>query len=360
MLAPPLRLALYKSDGALDKKFGSSGTVVDTSLNTSTSSPNSLGGTTTVYQFFQPAGAALKSDGSILIAGTYVTDTNVTTSSGSYSWTTNERELALVHYLATGERDMSFGSDGIAITPITPTGVASSNAGGSNIAIQPNGAIVEVGTATGSNGYNDVVLARYNSNGTLDPTFGGIGYALVDLGVASSGDSVVVEPDGEVAAAGLVVTSFYPGPQGAPLTWAFATVGLTSAGLLDPTFGSGGVTVTQVLYDDLYSVTAATETINNQTMIVDAGTAQASGSNSQDFALARYNSTGSLDSAAPETLGVTNSGRAAGLDLTKNATGATVAAAVGTTAPDPFLAPLVLDSPDLWDSLAVKKHARSV
>ena len=37
-------LSLYKANGALDTSFGSSGTVVDTSLNTSTSSTNSAGG----------------------------------------------------------------------------------------------------------------------------------------------------------------------------------------------------------------------------------------------------------------------------------------------------------------------------
>jgi hypothetical protein len=32
----------------------------------------------------------------------------------------------------------------------------------------------------------------------------------------------------------------------------------------------------------------------------------------------------------------------------------------GTSAPDPLLAPLVLDSPDLWDGLGVKTRIRSV
>ena len=156
-------LAVYKSNGALDKSFGSSGTVVDNSLTTSTTNANPGGGTTTVYKFFTASGGALESDNSVLVAGSYVTETKVTTTSGSVSWTLNERDLALVHYLANGQRDLTFGSAGIAVTPITPTGVTTSNAGGTNVVLQSDGAIVVVGTAAGSSGYTDFLVARYNS-----------------------------------------------------------------------------------------------------------------------------------------------------------------------------------------------------
>ncbi len=294
MVAQYVALALYKSNGALDASFGSSGTVMDTSLDTSTSSPNSGGGTTTVYKYFSPSGGTLESDNSILVAGTYVTETEVTTSSGSLSWTTTEQDLALVHYLANGTRDLSFGTNGIAITPITPTGVTTSNATGSSVLVQPNGAIVELGTAAGANGHSDFVVARYNANGTLDTSFGsGVGYTLVDLGATAQGDSVVLQPNGQMVAAGLVVTG--RDPHGLA-TWGFATVRLNADGSLDSTFGAGGAVVTQVPYEVVqYTVATGIETINNQAMIVDAGTADvAFNTGTQDFALVRYNPT-SLD-----------------------------------------------------------------
>jgi len=319
-------LALYKSNGALDTSFGSSGTAVDTSLDTSTSSPNSGGGTTTVYTYFSPSGGALESDNSILVAGSHVTETTVTNSSGTLvSDTINESDLALVHYLTTGMRDSSFGTNGIVITPITPTGVTMSNASGSNVLVQPNGAIVEVGTAAGPNGHTDFLLARYNANGSPDTSFGGVGYALVDLGATSSGDSVVLQPNGQIVAAGLVGTSF--NQSGAGATSGFATVRLNTDGSPDTTFGTGGAVITQVLYDDLYAVAAGLETINGQTMIVDAGTAQLALNNgTEDFALVRYNPA-SLDAtiaAASASPNPVNYGQSVTLTatVTANASGA--------------------------------------
>ena len=297
MVAQYVALALYKSNGALDTSFGSSGTVLDTSLDTSTSYTNPGGGTTTVYNYFSPSGGTLESDNSILVAGTYVTETVVTTSSGSKSWATTEQDLALVHYLANGKRDLSFGTNGIAITPITPAGVTTSNATGSSVLVQPNGAIVEVGTATGANGYTDFVVARYNANGTLDSSFGsGVGYTLFDLGAAGQGDSVVLQPNGQIVAAGLVVTG--RDPHGLA-TCGFATVRLNTDGSLDSTFGAGGAVVTQVPYQvEQFTVATRIETINNQAMIVDAGTAWvAFNTGPEDMALVRYNPT-SLDTTS--------------------------------------------------------------
>jgi uncharacterized delta-60 repeat protein len=284
-------LALYTSTGALDKSFGSSGTVVDTSLNTSTSAANSYGGTTTVYQYFDPASGVLESDNSILVAGSYVTDTKITNSSGTVlSWTTNDSDLALVHYLADGARDMSFGTNGIAITPVTPTGVTTRSAWGTNVLVQPNGAIVEVGRSVGPSGYNDILVARYNSNGTADTSFGGVGYVLVDLGSSAgySGTTVALQPNGQIVAATSVATG------SAPLTYGLATVRLNTDGSLDTSFGSGGAVVTQVLYSEPYSNSVALETVNSETMIVDAGTAE-NASNNQYFGLVRYTPNGNPD-----------------------------------------------------------------
>lgn len=192
-----------------------------------------------MYKYFSPAGGTLESDNSIFVSGSYITDTKITDSSGkTLSWTTNERDLALVHYLAGGTRDSSFGISGIAITPVTPAGVTTSNATGSGVLIQQDGLIVEVGTTLGSSGYNDILLARYNSKGVLDTSFGGVGDVLVDLGMTSQGYTAVIQPTGQVVAAGLVATSL--NQYGIPATWGFATVRLNTDGSLDSSFGTNG------------------------------------------------------------------------------------------------------------------------
>ncbi len=366
---PSVALALYTASGTLDTTFGKKGTVVDSSLNSTVSTPNSQGGTTTVYKYFGPSGAALESDNSILVAGTYVTQTVVTTGSGSRSSTTVQ-DMAMLHYLANGARDQAFGTGGIAISPITPAGVTTSEAGGASVLVQPNGAIVVGGTATGANGYSDMVVARYNANGTPDTTFaGGAGYAVVDLGAASSISSTALQPNGQIVAAGRLAV-------GAPVPYEFATTRVNSDGSLDTTFGTNGAATTQVLYNESGSPVTGLETINSQTMIVDAATAYTSGSGSQEIAMVRYTSSGVLDSGAASaattlTRSTSTSGAMASLAVSTLG-GLRAGTSIGqappsfagpTSAPPPLvpvpsLVPLALDSPDFFDTLLPGRKRR--
>jgi uncharacterized delta-60 repeat protein len=365
---PSEALALYTSSGALDTTFGSNGTVVDSSLNSSNSVPNPQGGTTTVYKYFSPSGAALESDNSILVAGTYVTKTLVTTGSGSKTWTTNEQDVALVHYLANGSLDSSFGTGGIVVTPITPTGVTTSNAGGSSVLVQPNGAILEGGTATGPNGYADPLVARFNASGTPDTTFGGgAGYTLVDLGGQSGISAIALQPNSQIVAAGRLAT--------ASSTHEFATIRLNADGSLDTTFGTNGAATTQVLYDEYGATVMGLETINSQTMIVAADTAYTSSTGSEEIAMVRYTPSGTLDSggASPEsaalsnpTSGTTTSpggstpGGTHAIATTGGMVGGPVGSnsSVGTMVPVAGLVPQVLDSPDFFDTLLPGRRRR--
>jgi uncharacterized delta-60 repeat protein len=316
-----------------------------------------------------------------------VTETGVTTSSGSTTWTINERDLALVHYLAGGARDLSFGTGGIAIMPVTPTGVTTLNATGNNIAVQPDGAIVEVGTEQWpSDAYNDMVLARYSANGTPDTTFGGgAGYTLIDMGtlgtypsgdsVWSLGDSVALQPNGQILAAGTVATSF--GSTGHPAAFGFATVRLNSDGSLDPTFGTNGAAITQVLYNEYDPVSIGLETLNNQTMIVDATRAMVSSTNAtQEFALVRYTPSGSLDSgtasaATPAALSTQSAGTVTSLasvprggSLAGTPMGLVSAGLVGSAPAAPSIIPVAglvpqaLDTPGYFDTLLTGRKRR--
>ena len=112
--------------------------------------------------------------------------------------------LLLVGAIATpppGSLDTSFGGDGI-VTTALPT-----NAVANDVALSPGGKLVVVGTVDQRSG--DVVVARYNANGTLDRSFGTQGTTTLDLGtdpaqdIASheSGDTLTVAPDSSIQVA---------------------------------------------------------------------------------------------------------------------------------------------------------------
>jgi uncharacterized delta-60 repeat protein len=266
-----------------------------------------------------------------------VTNTNVTNSSGTNISSTTSDDLALVHYLANGARDLSFGAGGTAMTSITPSGVTTSDAWGTNVLVQPNGAIVEVGTATGSSGYKDTVLARYNANGTLDTSFGAAGYVLVDLGATVSSGTVALQPNGQILAGTLVATAF--NQYGSPTSWGFATDRLNTNGSLDASFGIGGTVVTEVLYSDYYTSAVALETLSGQTMIVDAGTASNLADDTQYIGMVRYTPNGSLDSGGPDD------------------TPAALSASSTTNGPMGIV-PRVLESSDFLDTLLPGRRRR--
>jgi uncharacterized delta-60 repeat protein len=68
------------------------------------------------------------------------------------------------------------------------------------VGVQPDGRIVAVGWS-----HVDLALARYNTDGTLDPTFGTGGRVLTDFFDVGSDDrayAMALQPDGKVVAAG--------------------------------------------------------------------------------------------------------------------------------------------------------------
>src|SRR5438309_9223368 len=70
------------------------------------------------------------------------------------------------------------------------------------IAVQADSKIVAVGQAGGSS--SAFALARFNLNGTLDPSFGTGGEVTTKLGPSQNGAAtgVVIQPDGKILVAG--------------------------------------------------------------------------------------------------------------------------------------------------------------
>jgi uncharacterized delta-60 repeat protein len=105
----------------------------------------------------------------------------------------------VARYTASGTLDKTF--NGIGYSSFAPPGFSRFN--GWAVTLQSNGKIVVTGQCDGTDGGYDLYVARYNSNGTIDTSFGG-GSGYVRLGNAAApqsterGDEVAIQPDGKI------------------------------------------------------------------------------------------------------------------------------------------------------------------
>lgn len=302
-------LARYNANGTLDTSFGTGGKVT-----------THLGGISQGTAF----AVAIQSDGKIVAAGRINTgagenfalvrynpngslDTSfgsggivTTNAGGSQSWAYAVAVLAdgkvvaagfsnalpgrsvLIRNNADGSLDSGFGTGGIAL----------GTAGGGtlrSVVIQPDGKIVAAGWAdVGAAGAADILVARYNADGSPDPLFGTGGY--VQTGVGSLHDqaySVALQPDGRIVVAGFIVPS-----AGA---WNSALVRYNSDGTLDSAFGTDGKVVTSVgLGNDGFRSVA----LQSDGKLVAGGyrvTPMPNNVNLWETSIVRYDANGSLD-----------------------------------------------------------------
>jgi uncharacterized delta-60 repeat protein len=184
-----------------------------------------------------------------------------------------------------GDLDRSFSSDG-RVTFDVFGGVHDS---GRAVAIQPDGKIVVAGSwpgfASDASG-RTFALARFNPDGSLDTVFGSGGRTLVAFpnGAAEAKD-VAIQPDGKIVAAGYSHGSRY-----------FALARLESDGDIDPSFSGDGKVETSFGSNDVADAEAVA--IQGNGKIVVAGTIWDNllgGDHDADFALARYETDGTLD-----------------------------------------------------------------
>ncbi len=180
-------------------------------------------------------------------------------------------------YAQDGSLDVSFGSSGKVVTPI-----GSGDDEGISLAIQSDGKIVVAGNSTtGSN--NNFAIARYNTNGTLDLSFGTGGKLTTDFG--SNYDdcrSVAIQSDGKIVASG----SSHNGTN-----WDIALARYNTDGTPDLSFGSGGKLTTDFAINNDYGFAMA---IQGDGKIVVTGISETS-TTYHDFGIARYNTNGTLD-----------------------------------------------------------------
>jgi uncharacterized delta-60 repeat protein len=125
-------------------------------------------------------------------------------------------DLALVRCDITGLLDPTFGTGGKVTTDF-----AGLTAGATGLALLPDGRLVAAGSSSGTG----LVVARYLTDGTLDPTFG-VGGRVHTSG--HFGQAMVLQSDGMVVVGGF-------GAHG------FMLSRFDEDGVPDPTFGTAGV-----------------------------------------------------------------------------------------------------------------------
>ncbi len=255
-------LARYNTDGSLDSFFGTGGKVTTNINNSSNDDISSVG---------------IQSDGKIIMTGY------------NYYGVGNTTKIEVARYTGNGLLDNSFGSGGIVTTSIGDRGDASTSS-----LIQPDNKIVVAGisyTGTGLNAHNDILLIRYNSDGSFDTSFGTSGKVIIQTAPPNGNylyqqlNSIAIQQDGKIVGTGYL----YNGSNED-----FAAIRFNINGSLDTTFGKDGKVSTPVgSYDD-FSTSVA---IHPDGRIVAAGSSN-NGSN-YDFALVRYSANGTNVNVAP-------------------------------------------------------------
>jgi uncharacterized delta-60 repeat protein len=202
---------------------------------------------------------------------------------GAIEVTYGHKDYGLVRYNADGSLDTSFGNEGVALTDL-----------GTNddypyaAALQADGKIVVVGMIYTPNAIRDVAFVRYNSDGSLDQSFGGNGIVIRDLNGSTAAEALhhlVLEADGDILAAGTSNDDML-------------VLRYRSDGSPDGTFGSDGAVFTDFAggFDSSTGIA-----LQADGMIVVSGIAH-NGSD-LDFAVARYSSDGYWQGGACDTDG---------------------------------------------------------
>jgi uncharacterized delta-60 repeat protein len=175
----------------------------------------------------------VQADGKIVLAGS-----QYPAFVGCQPYDPCDSALALVRYNTDGSIDPSFGIGGRATT-----GRPGETNTARGVAIQPDGKIVVVGGRdTRPVAWSNFVAWRYNSNGSLDSSFGSSGEVVTDFGGEDEARAVALQSDGRIIAGGIGGAS---DPSLDPLHgWnypaGFAVARYEPNGILDRSFGIGG------------------------------------------------------------------------------------------------------------------------
>lgn len=227
-------LVKLNSDGSIDNTFGTAGKVV-------TNIPNA----TSLFLSTMTVSA----NGKIILGG----------SADGFS------KAALVVYNSTGDLDLTFDVDGI----IQPNSMVEIQC----IKVQTDGKII-----IGGNGSNYATIVRINTDGSLDNTFGTNGkFTNSTMTIGGANTYIDLASDGKII-----------GVFGSFATTEINMIKLTSTGILDTEFGTGGKTTVNAINGNEYP-TAIKLQANGKLLIT------GSDGGSADIFLTRVNTDGTLD-----------------------------------------------------------------
>ncbi|MEZ4751826.1 MAG: choice-of-anchor D domain-containing protein [Bdellovibrionota bacterium] len=211
-----------------------------------------------------------------------------------------------------GDLDTSFSSDGMAVSSYGPNDVLN------GVALQTSGKLVVAGATRSSSYYDyDIALIRYNSDGSVDSSFGtSSGITVTDIrGGDDAAYAIAQQSNGKIIVVGYSKNQ-YGNNQ------AMAILRYTSNGILDTTFGGGdGVVLRQFSTDN--NDTANAVAIDSSDRIVVVGKA------GYNWIFSRYTSSGSVDTSFGSTGSISLSGLAtyhSGLAVAIQSNGRIVAA----------------------------------
>ena len=192
---------------------------------------------------------------------------------------------------AGGRLDPAFGVGGL----VTGTAIFLQS-GGDPVAFQADGKIVVAGYVLRAGDREGFAVARFDIDGTLDPTFAGDGTVSTSFRTGKGCDgvarSVVVQSDGKIVAAGR---------SSCKRSMSFALARYRGDGSLDPTFGGDGTVMTSFGDPAYCNAQAQAAALEPDGKIVAAGVAACTkGGGLGDeahFAIARYDPDGTLDAS---------------------------------------------------------------
>lgn len=300
-------LARYNADGTLDSTFGSGGMQI-TALNASGAPDDEI------------YGVAIQPDGKILAVGAAVTTGGALAFTGIVRYQTNgildptfgtngivlvrravdraialqpdgkilcgggfgefvENNFQIMRLNPNGSTDAAFGAAGIVTIDFNGSGD-----GVWALALQPDGRIVAAGRSRVLGGDDNFAVARLNTDGSLDQTFGIGGKAVADFANDTDlGFGVALQTDGKIIVSGRVLPQIN--------IFDFGLARFNSDGGIDTSFGDNG-RVTTNFFNGVDTAFAVKVQSNGK--IVAAG---ARGGIETAFGIARYNPNGSLDAS---------------------------------------------------------------
>jgi uncharacterized delta-60 repeat protein len=231
------------SDGSPDGSFGNAGKVV-----------TDFGAPSLAHDL------AIQPDGKIVITG------EVLIPFVGPGFPTDFVDIALARYEINGTPDVTFNGNGRVISDIFDR-----DNYGDAVIVQSDGKIIVAGLISAGFGVNAELLARYDSNGLLDPSFDSDGVIMTSGGWAND---VAIQPDGRI----VVVRFSHDG---------FSLSRHNPNGSLDVSFG-GGVVTTQFSTTRMGSERSCCTVIQGDGRIIVAGFNDVASQTKGDFALARY------------------------------------------------------------------------